>query len=201
MAQQINILNSRPFADPTLSETLSDLQRETPEVTYYITGSATTNPTTTPVNLLSYTIDYPTDRAFEVRLEAVVSLLSNLSGDQEFTLGIYDVDDDATPYSFGAIDIPDALNTAIAVKVEWVMRATNSTSAPTQFIQYGTITLMSVDGGATTSVVMPTNTSKVETAEDAIKNLQLRVTAETGTATTTVRLLSAKVTLDRQIWD
>jgi hypothetical protein len=43
---------------------------------------------------------------------------------------------------------------------------------------------------------MPTNPVEFETAEDAIKNFQLRVTAETGTATTTVRLLSAKVSLD-----
>ena len=43
---------------------------------------------------------------------------------------------------------------------------------------------------------MPTNTRRIETAEDVVKNFRLRVTAETGTATTTVQLLSAKVTLD-----
>lgn len=194
-----NILNNIPFGDTNLKSTVTSLQRETPEVTYYITTAATTNPTTTPVELVDYTVVYPTDRPFEVRLEAIVALTSNLSGDQEFTFGIYDVDDDATPYSFGAIDIPDALNTAIAVKVDWVMRATNSVTAPTQFIQYGEISLVQNNAGATTNVVMPTNTRRIETAEDVVKNFRLLVTAETGTATTTVQLLSAKVTLDRQV--
>lgn len=194
-----NILNSIPFGDTNLKTTVTALQKETPEVTYYTTAAAVTNPTTTPTSLIDYTVAYPTDRPYEVKVEAVVSLLSNLSGDQEFTFGIYDVDDDATPFSFGAIDIPDALNTAVSVLVEWTMRATNSTTAPTQFIQYGKLTLLSLDGGALTSVVMPT--SKCESAEDAIRNFRLRVTAETGTATTTVRLLSGKVTLDRQVWN
>lgn len=192
-----NILNNLPFGDPTLKSTITNLQRETPLVTYYRTAAATTNPTTTPVSLVDYEIVYPADRPFEVRLEAIVSVLSNLSGDQEFTFTIYDEDDDATPYSFGAIDIPDALNTAIAVKLDWVMRATNA--ANTQWIQYGEISLVQNNAGATTSVVMPTNTRRIETAEDVVKNFQLRVTAETGTATTTVQLLSAKVSLDTQV--
>lgn len=191
-----NILNNIPFGDSNLKSTITSLKKETPEVTYYKSATAVTNPTTDPTTLVDYTITYPVDRPFEVRLEAIVSLLSNLSGDQEFTFGIYDVDDDATPYSFGAIDIPDALNTAIAVKVDWVMRPTNA--ANTQWIQYGEISLVQNNAGATTSVVLPTNTRRIETAEDVVKNFQLRVTAETGTATTTVQLLSAKVTLDTQ---
>jgi len=194
-----NILNNIPFGDKNLKNTITSLQKETGEVTYYLTGSATTNPTTTATTLLSYTVDYPVDRPFELKLEALVKLTSNLSGDQEFTFGIYDVDDAATPFSFGPIDIPDALNTAIAVKVDWTMRATNSTTAPTQFIEFGELTVYSLDGGSVTSVVVPTR--KVETAEDAIKNLRLRVTAETGTATTAVQLLSGKVTLDTQVWN
>lgn len=195
----INILNGTPFGDKTLKATITELEKATPEVTYYLTGTATTNPTTTPTTLLTYEVVHPVDRPYEVRVEAFVKLLSNLSGDQEFTFGIYDIDDVATPFSFGAIDIPDALNTAITVKVDWVMRATNSLTSPTQFIQYGELTIYSLDGGALTSVVVPTR--KAESAEDAIKNFRLRVTAETGTATTTVQLLSAKVTLDRQLWN
>lgn len=186
--------NIPPFINPTLSTTVAALENETPLVTYYRTATAVTDPTTTPTSLVDYTVAYPVDRPFELRVEAIVSLLSNLSGDQEFTFGIYDVDDAATPYSFGAVDIPDALNTAIAVKVDWVMRATNA--ANTEWIQYGEISLVQNNAGATTSVVMPTNTRRIETAEDVIKHLRLRVTAETGTATTTVQLLSAKVTLD-----
>ena len=191
--------NIPPFINPTLPTTVAALERETPEVTYYRTATAVTNPTTDPTTLVDYTVVYPTDRPFEVRLEAIISLLSNLSGDQEFTFEIYDVDDDATPYSFGAVDIPDALNTAIAIKIDWVMRATNA--ANTQWIQYGEISLVQNNSGSTSSVVMPTNTRRIETAEDVVKNLRLRVTAETGTATTTVQLLSAKVTLDRQAWN
>lgn len=194
-----NILNNLPFGDPNLKSAVTGLQKETPEVTQYITGAVNTNPTTTAVSLIDYTVAYPTDRPFEVKLEAIVKIISNLSGDQEFTFSIYDVDDEATPFTFGAIDIPDALNTAVAVKVDWTMKATNSLTAPTQFIQYGTLTLLSADGGALTAVVMPTN--KVETAEDVVRNFQLQVTAETGTATTSVQLLSGKVTLDRQIWN
>lgn len=191
--------NIPPFINPNLPNTVASLEKETSEVSYYLQGTATTNPTTTATTLLTYGVEgHPIDRPYEVRLEAVVKLLSNLSGDQEFTFGIYDVDDAATPFSFGAVDIPDALNTAIAIKVDWVMRATNSATAPTQFIQYGELTLYSLDGGSVSSVVIPTR--KVESAEDAIKNFRLRVTAETGTATTTVQLLSAKVTLDRQPW-
>lgn len=199
MANKTNILNDTPFIDTNLKAAISTLQKETPEVTYFLTGTATTNPTTTATTLLTYAVEHPIDRPYEVKLEAVVSLLSNLSGDQEFTFGIYDIDDAATPFSFGAVDIPDALNTAISVKIDWTMRATNSATEPTQFIQYGEITLYSLDGGSVTSVVIPTR--KVETSEDAIKNFRLRVTAETGTATTTVKLLSAKVSLDRQPWN
>lgn len=195
--QNINILNGQPFQDKDLKSTINRLERETAEVTYYTTATAVTNPTTTPTTLLTYEVNYPTDRPYEVKLEAVVKLTSNLSGDQEFTFDIYDIDDAAAPFSFGAIDIPDALNTAVAVLVEWTLRTTNS--AATQVIEYGKLTLLSADGGALTSVVMPTN--KVETAEDAIKNFRLRVTAETGTATTAVQLLSAKVSLDRQAWN
>ena len=194
-----NILAGQPFGDPTLKSTVAELQKQVPEVTYYTTAAAVTNPTTTPTDLLTYSFSYPTDRPYEVKLEAVVSLLSNLSGDQEFTFVIRDNVDAANPFSFGAVDIPDALNTAVAVKVDWTMRATNSATAPTQWIQYGEITLYSVDGGAITSVVIPSR--KVETAEDPFNNFSLRVTAETGTATTTVRLLSAKVTLDTQVWN
>lgn len=186
--------NIPPFINPTLSTTVAALENETPLVTYYRTTTAVTDPTTTATTLLSYTVEYPIDRPHEIKLEAFVKLTSNLAGDQEFVFDIYDVDDAAAPFTFGAIDIPNALNTAIGVKVEWTARATNSTN--TQYVQYGELTLISVDGGATTAVVMPTNPAEFETAEDAIKNLRLRVTAETGTATTTVQLLSAKVTLD-----
>jgi len=186
--------NIPPFINPTLTNSVTALQNETPLVTYYRTGTATTDPTTTAVVLLDHTIVYPIDRPHEIKLEAYVSLLSNLAGDQEFTFSIYDVDDAAAPYTFGAIDIPNALNTAIGVIVEWTARTTNATN--TQWIQCGQLTLVSIDGQATTAIVMPTNPVEFETAEDAIKNFQLRVTAETGTATTTVRLLSGKVTLD-----
>jgi hypothetical protein len=186
--------NIPPFINPNLTNTVAALQNETPLVTYYRTGTASTDPSTDPVTLLDYEVEYPIDRPHEIKLEAYVSLLSNLAGDQEFTFSIYDVDDAAAPYTFGAIDIPNALNTAIGVIVEWTARTTNT--ANTQWIQSGSLTLVSIDGQATTAVVMPTNPVEFETAEDAIKNFQLRVTAETGTATTTVRLLSAKVSLD-----
>jgi len=192
----VNILGVSAITDKNLKSTITSLEYETPEVTYYTTATATTNPSTDPVALLTYNVVYPTDRPHEIKLEAIVKLLSNISGVQTFTFDLYDTVDDATPISLGAVSIPDALNTAIAVKVNAVIRTSNTSA--TQVIEYGDITLYSLDGGAVTSVTLPTPV--VETAEDAIRNFQLQVTASVGTATTTVQLLSAKVTLDRQLW-
>lgn len=198
MAQTTDLLNNTPWQDPNLKAAITSLQKETPEVTYYTTGSVATNPTTTATSLFAYEIDnHPVDRPYELRIEALVKVTSNLSGDQEFTATIYDVVDDATPFSFGAVDIPDALNTAVLLKYDYTLRTSNSSA--TQNVQFGEVTLYSLDGGAITSVVIPS--PKVESAEDAIRSLQFRITAETGTATTSVQLISAKVTLDRRVWN
>lgn len=195
MSQQINILGAKPFSDPTLSAAITDLRKETPEVTYYPTGTISADPGNVEVTILSYEIEnHPLDRPFELRIEALVGITNNLgvAADQEFQFDLRDVDADSSLVQPVAIDVDSTETGEVKVKLDFTYRSADDANVSGWWI-YSTATDNVAATGAEAFVAL----------EEAIvnKNIALVVTPETGTASTDIVLYSAKVTLDRQVWN
>lgn len=190
-----NILNNVPFGDPNLKSTVTTLQKETPEVTYYPTGTITADPGNVEVTLLSYEIEgHPIDRPFELRIEALVGITNALSvaADQEFLFELHDTDLDAVLIQAAPIDV-DVLETGeVKVKLDFVYRSADLANV-SGWWTYSTATDNAAATGAEAFIAV----------EEPIvsHNLALVVIPETGTASTDIVLYSAKVTLDRQVWN
>lgn len=194
-----DILNNTPFSDPNLKATIKTLQRETPEVTYYTEGTESLNAGNVAVTVLAYTIEgQPLDRPFELKLEAILAIKNNLgvAADQEFTIDLLD-GNDSTILTFGIVDIDSTETGDVLVKVEATYRSMTAGNVGYGIWEYSVKT--DVDG--TASIVSGSPNYGFDYTLLDTPTVKIAVTPETGTATTTVQLYSAKVTLDRQIWN
>lgn len=192
-----NILNNIPFGDTVLKSTVTRLEKETPEVQYYVNTATVSNPTTTPVTLLEYSTLYPTDRPYELRLEALVALTNNLNtpADQEFVIDIYDLDADSSYITLATLDVDSTISDPVATSIKFTYRAQDLTHTRGN-LEYSVITDYNdtdVAGQVTFAADRATTTFP--------QNFAIRVTAETGTTSTIVIFHSAKVSLDRQVWN
>lgn len=195
MPQNIDLLGGVPFTDRTLKTAITRLQNETPTINV-VSYATFANPTTT-ANTLASTTGQSAYKKLYADVDLNLDLTSNIAGAQTFTFALK-LGDETVATS--VVSVPDAINTAVAVRLKGHVQYTRTVSDVPQYSAYLIATPISTTATADVSTVTVVNTRPVETLYTALlagdTDIYITGTASVGTATTTITVLGGRITYD-----